>query len=113
MLTLREFTYLVSYVNFNIQATCTGITSSEGLSGPADRFRIVTMFSSSKIICVFCILENNQKVAITSSELYLPLKKSPGKSGGGETIGESRFTMDFITISKAFLPYCIRKRKLL
>ena len=40
----------------------------------------------------------------------LPLKNSPGQSGGGETIGESRFTMDFMTISKAFLPYCNENR---
>lgn len=56
-------------------------------------------------------MENDQKVAVMATELYVPLKKSPGKSGGGETMGESKFTMDFITISKAFLPYCTRKRK--
>lgn len=62
---------------------------------------------------MFCILENENRQATTSSRLQLPLKKSPGKSGGGETIGLSKFTMDFITISKAFLPYYIRERKLL
>lgn len=36
----------------------------------------------------------------------LPLKKSPLNSEGGETNGESNFTIDFITISKAFRPYC-------
>lgn len=46
-----------------------------------------------------------------SQRIILPLKKSPGKSGGGETIGESKFTMDFITISRAFLPYCAREKK--
>lgn len=36
----------------------------------------------------------------------IPLKKSPSKLAGGETRGESRLTMDFITISSAFRPYC-------
>lgn len=40
----------------------------------------------------------------------VPLKKSPLKSKGGETNGESNFTIDFITISKAFLPYCKKDR---
>lgn len=35
----------------------------------------------------------------------IPLKKSPLKSEGGGTKGASSFTIDFITISKAFLPY--------
>lgn len=43
---------------------------------------------------------------ITCFLLSVPLKKSPSKSDGGETRGESRLTMDFMTISSAFLPYC-------
>lgn len=61
------------------------------------------------------ITHNHRQEMLINNKLFkaikaLPLKKSPLNSGGGETNGESNFTMDFITISKAFRPYCDQDR---
>lgn len=45
--------------------------------------------------------------------MTVPLKKSPSKSAGGETKGESKLTIDFMTISRAFLPYCQRETRVI
>lgn len=50
------------------------------------------------------------KIDATLQKLFVPLKKSPLKFDGGETRGESSFTIDFITISRAFLPYCWQEK---
>lgn len=47
-------------------------------------------------------------LSMVNSVWVIPLKKSPLKSEGGDTNGVSSFTIDFITISRAFLPYCGR-----
>lgn len=61
------------------------------------------------------ITHNHGREMLNNNKLFnaikaIPLKKSPLNSGGGETNGESNFTMDFITISKAFRPYCNQGR---
>lgn len=61
------------------------------------------------------ITHNHRRETLINNKLFnaikaVPLKKSPLNSGGGETNGESNFTMDFMTISKAFRPYCNQDR---